>query len=65
MYLSESKLLFILSVNNVKQEFVENDFQNPDWYLYKVLFLFKKILVWLWITFSITFKTSSKSETGE
>ena len=38
-------LLFILPVNNVKQEFVENDFWNPDWYLYKILFLFKKILV--------------------
>ena len=30
MYFPDSKPLFILSVNNVKQEFVENDFQNPD-----------------------------------
>ena len=38
-----SKPLLILSVNNVKQEFVQNDFRNPDWYLYKILLLFKKI----------------------
>ena len=30
LYLPDSKPLFIWSVNNVKQEFVENDFQNPD-----------------------------------
>ena len=64
VYFPDSKPLFILSVNNVKQEFVENDFRNPDWYLYKILFLFKKISVWLWTTFSITFETSGKSETG-
>ena len=65
VYFPDSKPLFILSVNNVKQEFVENDFRNPDWYLYKILFLFKKISVWLWITFPITFETSGKSETGQ
>ena len=65
VYFPDSKPLFILSVNNVKQEFVEYYFWNPDWYLYKILFLFKKILVWFWITFSITFETSGKSETGQ
>ena len=30
MYLPDSKPLFIFSFNNVKQEFLENDFQNPD-----------------------------------
>ena len=44
VYFADSKPSFILSVNNVQQEFVENDFRNPDWYLYKILFLFKKIL---------------------
>ena len=62
MYFPDSKPLFILSVNNV--DVVENDFRNPDWYLYNIFFLFRKISVWLWITFSITFKTSGKSETG-
>ena len=45
VYFSDSKHLLTLSVNNAKQEFVENDFQKADWCLYKVLFLFKKILV--------------------
>ena len=40
VYFPDSKPLSILSVNNVKQEFVENDFQNPDWCLYKILFYF-------------------------
>ena len=30
VYFADSKLSFILSVNNVQQEFVENDFRNPD-----------------------------------
>ena len=64
VYFPDSKPLFILSVNNVKQEFVENDFRNPDWYLHKILFLFQKISVWLWMIFSMTFETSCKSETG-
>ena len=42
---------FFLSDNNVKQEFVENDLRNTDWYLDKILFLFRKFPVWLWITF--------------
>ena len=41
VYFPDSKLMFILLVNNVKQDFVENDSWNPDWYLYKVLFLLK------------------------
>ena len=43
-----------------KKEFVKNDFRNPDWYLYKIIFLFKKN----YSCFSITFETSGKSETG-
>ena len=59
-----SKPLFNLSVNNVKQAFVQNDLRNHDWYLYKDLFLFRKFSLWLWTTFSITFETCGKSETG-
>ena len=33
VYFPDSKPLFILSVNNVKQEFVENDFRDPAWYM--------------------------------
>ena len=53
IYFPDSKPLFILSVNNVIQEFVENDFGNTE-----------KISVPLWITFSIAFETSGNSETG-
>ena len=33
-YFQDTKPLFTLSVQNVKQEFLENDLRNPDCYLY-------------------------------
>ena len=47
LYFQYSKPLLILPVNNDKQEFVENGLRNHGWYLYKILFSFRKFSVGL------------------
>ena len=60
VYFHDSKPVYILSVNDVTQDLVENDLWNHfDWYLYKTLFLFKNFSVWSWIAFSRAFETAS------
>ena len=39
-------------------------YETLNGYLCKIFFLFKKFSVWLWITFSVAFGTSCKSEMG-
>ena len=55
----------VLSFNNDKQEFIENNLRKPDRYLHKILLLFRKFSVWLRISLSISFEESGKSETGQ
>ena len=66
MYFPDSKPLFILSVNNAKQTFLEMILETQtDIYIKSYSCLIKCRFDWKWITFSITFETSGKSETGQ
>ena len=52
------------SVSCVRQEYVENFAQKPDWYLYK-LFSSNYSCIWMWMVLSIILDTRGTSEMGQ